>query len=282
VTVLAIWEKEEENDIVNATQADSDKDSYAIAPIYQWESGQAGVLFKYYSYADASGATATPDTGYKGQYYLVSPYLKATFGPVAVEAELDYLMGDAVKYEQSAAGREDIGADGYSYYVKATVNLGPASVGGQFAFVSGDDTTTNDSEAGPAGGEDYNPFLILYDDDRDKWMGTPGTIGDYNGDELTNGYLWQVFGTVSPMEKLSIWAAFGGAVADRATTATQTYLNDDIGYEFDITATYKIYNNLEYKVGFGYLWTGDWWKGNSAATKIDNDYVVLHKLSVTF
>jgi len=282
VTMLAVWEKEDENDIVNPTQADSDQDAYSISPIYAWESGQAGVLFKYYSHADLSGATATPDTGYKGQYYLVAPYVKATFGPVAVEAELDYMMGDAVKYEQSSATRQDIGAEGYSYYVKATANLGPASVGGQFAFVSGDDTTTNDSEAGPAGGQDYNPFLILYNDDTDKWMGTPGTIADYNGDELTNGYLWQVFGTVSPMEKLSIWAAFGGAVADKATTATQTYLNDDIGYEFDVTATYKIYNNLEYKVGFGYLWTGDWWKGNSAATKIDNDYVVLHKLSVTF
>jgi len=295
VTVMAIWEKGAstnsylgENDITNATQSDSDDETYAIAGIYKWDGGNAGLLAKYYNYASQSGATASPDLGYKVKSYLISPYFKANFGPVAVEAELDYLMGDAAKYEQSAAGREDIAADGYSYYVKATVNLGPAYVGGQFAFVSGDDPTTNDNEAGPKGGESYNPFLILYNDDVDKFMGAFGTattIADssYDGDELMNGYLWQVFGGISPIEKLSIFACFGGSVADdtRVNTTT-TYLNDDIGYEFDVTATYKIYDNLSYMVGFGYLWTGDWFKGTDASAKIDNDYVVLHKLSVSF
>ena len=285
LAVFVGWEKYTENDIVNPTQADSDKDYYSVAAIYQWEGGQFGATVKYTNDAVNSGATADPDTGYKEKSYLIAPYLKATFGPVAVEAEFNYLMGDVVKYELSSSTRVDQSLEGLSYYVKGTVNLGPAYVGAQYAYVQGDDQTTSDSEAGQNAGSGYNPFLILYSDDCTTWMGNRGTgnaATDYTDNILTNGYLYQVFGGVTPTEKLSIWAGFGGATADQATTANATYLNDDIGYEFDVTATYKIYDNLSYMIGFGYLWTGDWWKVDDADAKVDDDYVLLHKLSVTF
>jgi len=56
--------------------------------------------------------------------------------------------------------------------------------------------------------------------------------------------------------------------------------------EFDLTASYKIYDNLQYMVGFGYFWTGDYYKGYTAVggqePALANDYLLMHKLTLTF
>jgi len=59
-------------------------------------------------------------------------------------------------------------------------------------------------------------------------------------------------------------------------------VDDFYGSEFDLTATYKIYNNLSYMIGFGYWWVGDYFKGTSASNAIDDDYIVMHKLTLSF
>jgi len=52
--------------------------------------------------------------------------------------------------------------------------------------------------------------------------------------------------------------------------------------EFDVKATYKIYDNLSYMVGAGYLWAGDYFKGVGGTTKVDNDYLLLNQLTLSF
>jgi hypothetical protein len=47
-------------------------------------------------------------------------------------------------------------------------------------------------------------------------------------------------------------------------------------------AKFKIYDNLEYMIGAGYLWTGDYFKGTDPNARIVNNYLVVHKLTVTF
>jgi hypothetical protein len=59
-------------------------------------------------------------------------------------------------------------------------------------------------------------------------------------------------------------------------------ISKNIGNEFDISATYKIYDNLSYMIGFAYLWAGDAFKGSNASAQIDNDYLLTHKLTLTF
>ena len=59
-------------------------------------------------------------------------------------------------------------------------------------------------------------------------------------------------------------------------------ISKNIGNEFDISATYKIYDNLSYMVGFGYLWAGDAFMGSNSGATIDNDYLVTHKLTLSF
>jgi hypothetical protein len=35
-------------------------------------------------------------------------------------------------------------------------------------------------------------------------------------------------------------------------------------------------------IGFGYLWAGDAFKGTSDANPVDNTYLIMHKLTLTF
>ncbi|MBK7552559.1 MAG: hypothetical protein IPI61_13305 [Syntrophaceae bacterium] len=59
--------------------------------------------------------------------------------------------------------------------------------------------------------------------------------------------------------------------------------DDEYGKEFDIYATYKIYNNLSYTVGFGYFWTGDYFKGiGGTVTKVDDNFLLMNQLTLSF
>jgi hypothetical protein len=51
----------------------------------------------------------------------------------------------------------------------------------------------------------------------------------------------------------------------------------------DVTGIYKITNNLSYMLGAGYLFTGKWFHGRTIANQpIDNDFLVINKLTLTF
>ncbi|KUG21499.1 hypothetical protein ASZ90_008719 [hydrocarbon metagenome] len=61
------------------------------------------------------------------------------------------------------------------------------------------------------------------------------------------------------------------------------YANGTYGTEIDLTGTYKITNNLSYMLGIGYLFTGDYFKGyDSPGTEINDDFIVINKLTLTF
>jgi hypothetical protein len=60
------------------------------------------------------------------------------------------------------------------------------------------------------------------------------------------------------------------------------YISDDYGQELDIYATYKLYNNLSYTVGFGYFMTGDYFKGTNSAASIDDNYLIMNALNFAF
>ena len=115
---------------------------------------------------------------------------------------------------------------------------------------------------------------ILFNDTEPTLVGTHATTGP----ALDNAYLWQVFAGMSPMENLAVKAVFSYAYADEKLDK----VDDNYGSEFDITASYKIYDNLDYTVGFGYLFAGDYYKGNDKDNPIDDTYLLMNKLQVNF
>jgi hypothetical protein len=262
---------------VNLNAADNDYDLGYLMGIYKDKTLEAGFLYLY-----ANGAHTRPVLNYRSKLHLLSPYVKATLGPVYVEGELRYVFGNTALMD---SGVGDVSLSGLAGYLNAVASFGPVYVGGTFAYLSGDDPATTDKVEGGAGilisgGQDWNPCLILFNYDRTTWAGAmPGYNGTGAQNMMANAWFYQVKGGVKPTDKLDIGLSVSMAKADKVAAGM---VSKDYGYEIDVTGTYKITNNLSYMLGFGYLLTGDYFKGTSTANPVANNYLVINKLTLTF
>jgi len=290
VIILALTEKGTETSLnagttnVVAYSDGTDYDKYALAGIYKWSGGEAGYLQYYLVNNGGEGLAVNP---YKRKFYLGVPYFKATIGAFYMEGEADYYWGKFYDYLNAATQGVDFSS--LSWWLKAKYTMGPAYVGLMAATYAGDDPSTKDKYegnptnlAGAGQGYSYDtPVLVLWNDWTSIWSGQSyGTYGTQGtGGMPTNVKMYQVFAGFKPMTKLAFDAAFTLMSADQKPTG---YVDDKIGNEFDIKATYKLYDNLEYMIAFGYLWAGDYFKGTSADNLIGNDWLLMHKLTLTF
>jgi len=271
VTILALYEKVQEADQNTgmAGLADADDDFAAIAPIYSFPGGSAGILWYHLRFH-----SPRPTLNYRTVLNVLAPMVQAQFGPVYVESEVLYTFGKQV--ENDAAGT-DVDRSGWAAYLMAKTNLGPATIGAQVGWSAGDDgSDPTKNKSGYGGGTDWNPALILMNDDLATWK--PGG-NDSSNSGKANFLLYNIFGSFNPTPKVNVGAALTVAQADKAPTG---FVSKKMGTEFDVTATYKIYDNLSYMVGAGYLWAGDYWKGTNSANVIGNDYMLMNKLSLSF
>ena len=265
-------------------QTDSDWNSYAIFGVFKYTGGDAGLLLKYYddrSHRGDTVATAPGQGGYKRNFYQVAPYGRVAFGPVYLEGEFTFVGGDVLQWEKAGAV-PDKSVSGWGAYLMAKFTMGPAAFGLAWANSTGDNgKDASKSNENPFGaGTDYNPALILMGDTLcgQSDNGTANTTcspANVTNRKL-NMMLVNAFGSFKATPKLDFGASFTWAKVNEKRTA----LEDDLGMEFDVTATYKIYDNLTYKVGAGYLWTGDYFKGASATKTIGNDYLLMNNLTL--
>lgn len=285
---------------VNNPLGDADKDQsfYTAAGIYSWKTGEAGLLFKYIKNNQFRNIASTPltqDAGFTWDGLITTPYVKAKLGPVALQAQIYYLYGEQ-SWEGNtaplaAAGRntQDVDLRQLTAWIDATVDLGKFYVGGSLAYVSGDDPDTLDEQEGGVlnGGLDYNPCLIMFNSDLNYWTGPlaghNGTapVTSANNGPMTNAYFAQLRAGVKPIDKLDIMLSGSYATADKTPQAV--WDSREYGYEIDLTATYKLTNNLSYMVGGGYWMVGDYYKGTAAAGQdVDDNFMVINKLTLTF
>jgi len=251
--------------------SDADYDVYYLMGMYKFKQGVAGLgLFGLRN-------KTTKPLGYEAQVFLIEPYFQAQFGPVKVQAEVDYATGKQRKYE---SGGSDINYDSWAGWIDATATFGPIYFGGTFAYVGGDDPATTDKNEGYwTGGMDFNPCLLLWNYDRYYWAGTmPGYGAATNSGPMTNAFFYQGRVGVKPSDKLDIMASLSYANADKKPTG----YSDAYGWEIDVTGTYKITNNLSYMLGVGYLMTGDYYKAGTAGVSVRDNYIVVNKLTLTF
>jgi len=290
-TMGAVYEKWFEADKTQVTtypkgnRTDADTDTYALFGTFKYTGGDAGLMLKWYndrSHRADTVAAAPGQGGYKANMYQVAPYARATFGPFYVETELEFFGGDVLKWEKAGAV-PDKSMSSWGAYVMVKFTMGPAAFGVALSNSTGDNgkdaSKTNEMPAGS--GTDYNPALLLMNDtlvgQGDSPLGsTSNPIGVTN--KKLNVLIANVFGTFKATPQLDFGAAFTWAKVNEKKTA----LSDELGFEFDVTASYKIYDNLTYKVGAGYLWTGDYFKGASATKAIGNDYMLMNNLQIVF
>jgi len=269
-----------------ADGADKDADAYYAFISHKTNSTDVGFLAKYIRNATNRNMAGglVPGTGYKSTFTSLLPYAKVNIGPVALQTEIVYTWGDGAKWEGAPAliRQQDIKITGLSGWVDAMVNLDMFYFGGSVAYVAGDDPSTKDTIEGVNnGGADWMPCLIMFNSELNYWAGEQtGFDGSQNDYQMKNAWFFQARGGVKPIDKLNIMASVSFANADKKPTAAWVY--NDYGWEVDLTATYKITNNLSYMLGAGYLFTGKYFKGTSDLNEIGNDYLVINKLTLTF
>jgi len=279
VTFGALVEKIKEsyNPAINTNVTDADADNYHVYGMYKWNSGVAGLKFLYQRDASNRVAAVSP---YTDRRLVVQPYGQATFGPVFVEAEINWFAWGDREYDDATPDQDY--DNGFNAYVHAKGDFGPAYVGGLYAFSQGQDLNESDITSGPSGGVIWNPTLIMWNEFTNKWLGNLGTANTAGtGSAMTNAHLFQIYGGYKPIPKLDLKASVAYAMADEnvATADDEPY-----GTELDLTAAYKIYDNLTYTVGAGYLWAGDYFEGNGTRGNGTNDdtYLLMHRLDLTF
>ena len=301
-------------DMAGNSARDADDTAYAVGGICKLPGGEAGLIYKY---LDLKSNRPEPvelgelgellgelgevteqqlqqilggGLGYKSRLHVVNPYVKMAAGPLNVEAEAYYIGGKAAEWEsdqQSFHPEGDIDAESYGGYVKAQMERAPGYAGVILAYMRGDDDPNDDKMEGGFmpelhWGENFNPCLILWNYDYNHdWVGNlRGSVT--NTDPIT-GYMdnvrfGQIYAGFKPIPKLDLKASVAYAKADE----TPADVDDEYGTEADVTASYKIYNNLEYMIGAAYLWAGDYFKGTYPGYKIDDNYLLMHKLTLTF
>ena len=292
VTMVFAYAKEDENDYSiqypGVLAEDIDQDSFRVGPIFNFKSdavaGEAGVLFTYDPVRQYRTLPLTPATApFKQDVYTIQPYFKAKFGPVAMQGELNYAFGER-DYETDLVDDQDINS--LSAWLDADANFGMFSVGGSLAYVMGQDPKEEDIQDALTGGRDWNPCLIMGNNNMFySWIGPIGgavattTATPFKNSvdgELNNVIFGQIRGSVTPIPELTAGMSISMAQADEDFGG-----DSDKGFEVDLTGTYKITNNLSYMLGLGYYFTGDFYKGTTDAD-LDDDYVVLNKLTLSF
>jgi hypothetical protein len=300
----------------NGVANDSDGDIYKISGMAKFGIGEAGVEFEYWrdSGAKALNSVAS-NNGYMMNISRINPYAKLKFGPVYVEAEGFYSFGDLRKYETSAPGvnnRPDVTLSAFGAYVNAMVDIKPFFAGAKFIYKGGNDQNNYDKQTGSIAlmyGDDYGSpaagTLIMWNADYiDAMGGLVGNAGAGAGNTnryIDNVWFYQAYAGVNPTAKTNITARVSYATADKkpksaigsAGSATDAlgntivggireYGSDKYGWEVDLTASYKIFDNLTYMVGGGYLFVGDYWKGFDDTTKLKDNYLLTHRLTLNF
>jgi hypothetical protein len=271
---------------------DHDYDSYRVGGIYNFKNdkvaGSAGVLLIY-------GRDAThKDDGtsyYMTRAYTINPYFKTAIGPVALQGEAFYTFGDANDYEDDSS-TTDKKIDAWRVFLDATANFGMFNVGGSFAWLSGDDPNTDDKAEGySTAGLDWNPCLILFNNDLRYWVGDvegfAGVDASVVDRPMSNAWFFQGRVGVKPTPQWDVLLSLSYAKTDKAplTAGGRLFTGGTYGTEIDLTGTYKITNNLSYMLGAGYLFAGNYFKGCDDPAnnfKINDDFILINKLTLTF
>jgi len=286
VTLVAAYAKEGENSYFldnttgSALVADRDYDSYRAGGVFSFKDGEAGLLFIYNRDASSRGITpAPPALPYLLKAWSIDPYFKAKVGPVALQAEAVYQFGKIQMEDPYGAYDQDISS--LTAWLDADAKFGIVGVGGSLAYVSGDDDATDDTKHDTlTGGRDWDPCLIMFNNTTmNSWVGpiasyttTSGIVG-----EMKNAIFGQLRATLTPVPEFTGLMSVSYAQADKAPKGYE----DDYGMEVDITGTYKITNNLSYMLGFGYLFTGDYYKAGTS-NDVEDNYIILNKLTLNF
>ena len=193
--------------------------------------------------------------------------MKATFGPVYVEGELIWLTGKTAKYE-SPSTAADIDKEGLGAYILAKVKHGSGVRRRPVRLqLRRSERHRRRTRAAPPARRRWVPALLFGNANLKSWrtarpITAAPTVADLQHQQAEpHGSTTSLPGSTR-RPKVNVEGAITYMTADKKPNGVRTPTN--YGWEVDLKATYKIYDNLTYMVGAGYFWTGDYFKGTNA------------------
>jgi hypothetical protein len=99
---------------------------------------------------------------------------------------------------------------------------------------------------------------------------------------MRNAYFGQLRFGVKPVPKLRLATSVSYAAAHEKPNVGFGDFDRDYGWEVDVTGTYKITNNLSYMLGGGYFFTGDYFQAGNDALDLNDDFIIINKLTLAF
>ncbi len=317
--VRATWEKKAESQRWASAARDNndgDGDIYALAAKYKGKNYETGIQWQYLLDNSAKAGAASATTGFSKRLHNLMPYYIGKFGNISLQATGLYIFGDAKKYDDLAgapAGVIDVDARGWGGYLNARYTTGPTYLGVEVSYTSGDDPTTPDKQEGffaanfdgassQSGSSGPKPTLMTQNTTFNRFFGNfIGALNDgpaatrsdrssngfsnLQGANNDNSFQYSLYGGYAFTPK---WDIYSMLLINRAAETPNNrdgsarFISDDISKELDVVLNYKITGQLTYSVQAAYWWTGDYFKGTNPNAQVDNTYVLMHVLDLSF
>ncbi len=275
-SMYAFYQKSKEGDAY-VNDNDLDSDYYEVYGDFKGY-GTSALAVGYWDDAskDTPGGSSTDKWRIKGYGdYQFTDML-------GLEVEFDYISGDQ-DINDGLGTSKDI--TGLAFMADLQANFGATQANAMYFYLSGDDDPTdNDLDAyssSKGSGNDFEPLYVLTGSKTSILNNDLGGATTLGGAARTAGVHAIVLAAdFQATEKLSLHGAFGWAEAADEMAG----YDSDYGYEFDAGASYKLLDNLTYNLHFGWLATGDFFKGANPAPGVDaNDVTVWYNnLSMRF
>ncbi|HRU88045.1 MAG TPA: hypothetical protein P5172_03705 [Syntrophales bacterium] len=301
---------------------DADRDVYDLGVIYKFKPGEAGILYQYSRSSGAKwGQDNGYLTSIMGLYpYTKLTFGNFFIEAEGIYGWGDLRSYEsttrAATQGAPRAGQDltNVGLSVYGAFVHAKYDWKPAYIGAQFVYISGDDNDKPDKVTGSVvgalqGNYGFNRALILWNSDYGDNLGAmQGNIAGVTANRRTganymvnqfmdNVWFYQLYLGVKPTPKMDFKVALSLANADKkpksdvgvvgspgyySAATVREFDSAKYGTELDVTGSYKIYDNLTYMVGFGYLWVGDYFRGYDVDAKVKDNYLLTHRLTLNF
>lgn len=201
-----------------------------------------------------------------------------------VEVEFDHVFGNKTVDNVSDVDYQSSALFGHFGGTFSGVSAGVLA----WWLTGDDDKTDTTNNAYGHSGADFQPLMIatgkqfgLLNGDRSSIYNTTSAV--FAGQNIVQDAGVKAIGAyvsypVSP--ELTVVGVLGSAWADNAMAGWDSHM----GWEGDVTGSYKLLDNLTYSVGAGYFATGDFFDGPNGALSVHEDSVVLLKnsLNMTF
>ncbi len=300
---------------------DADKDVYDLGVIYKLKRGEVGLLYQYNrnsisKWEQGNGFTTSIMGVYPytkltfGNFFIEA---EGVYGWGDLRSYESTTRAATVGAPAAGRDLQNITLSALGAFVHAKYNWKPAYFGAQFVYLSGDDNDSPDKVTGSIAGAlqsnyGFDRALILWNSAYGDNLGNlRGNVAGVTANRRTgasyqinqfmdNVWFYQIYAGIKPTPKLDFKAALSIANADKKPksdvgavgsigyygTRVQEFDSNKYGTELDITGSYKIYDNLTYMVGFGYLWVGDYFKGYDVNAKTRDNYLLTHRLTLNF